>query len=192
MSQTYRCKLKASVQQTVTLGDSIRHSLALTEILPAEEMKDLLRGVLREHGFDKEDEGDRWIISQGRETTTVDLDQMEVVTTREEEKTLRTDASAHGAGWSTSEAQQSARDNLVASKEVARQRLKDEGVALQRSVTEAVSTADSEGTELIHTLLQEVYAESLKRKARQLGDVVEITEGTTASGEYELIIKVET
>ena len=35
MSQTYQCQLSSSVEETVVVGDTIRHRLSLTEILPA-------------------------------------------------------------------------------------------------------------------------------------------------------------
>ena len=43
----------------------------------------------------------------------------------------------------------------------------------------------------MNQVLQDVYSEALKRKARQLGDVVDQYEGTNENGEYELVIKVE-
>ena len=39
-------------------------------------------------------------------------------------------------------------------------------------------------------MLQEVYAEALKRQAGQLGEVMEVREGTSPEGQYELVIKV--
>ena len=42
----------------------------------------------------------------------------------------------------------------------------------------------------LNEILQQVYAESLKRKAAQLGDIMNIQE-STHDGEYELVIHIE-
>jgi hypothetical protein len=43
----------------------------------------------------------------------------------------------------------------------------------------------------MNKVLQDVYSEALKQKARKMGEVVEQHEGTNDRGEYELVIKVE-
>ena len=58
MSQSYHCKLQESVTVDVSLGDTVTHRLNLTEILPLEEMKELLRQQLRAQGFSED--GDRY------------------------------------------------------------------------------------------------------------------------------------
>jgi len=42
----------------------------------------------------------------------------------------------------------------------------------------------------LNEILQEVYAESLKRKAGQMGDILEVSESTSEDGNYELVIRV--
>lgn len=190
MSQTYHCQLKESVSRTIRIGDSIKHTLSLTEILPLEEMKQILREVLADAGFSSQ-ENDRWTLQEGDDQTTIDLDTMEVTVHREERKTLQTEVTATGRGYRPTLARQVAKDNLAHQKDVADRRLAAEEGRLQRALSDEMEVADAERREVLHLLLQQVYAESLKRKARQLGDVMEISEGTTAQGEYELVIKVE-
>lgn len=191
MSQTYHCQLRASVRQTTTADDTVRHRISLTEILPADQMTELLRQGLRDAGFEEDDSG-LFVLEDERGKTTVDLDQMEIATTRSEQQTLQTEAVSLGTGWSRSDAQKDAQQRLASARDAARQQLDAEAQRIQRQLSDALAQVDAERTELIHIVLQEVYAESLKQKARQMGDVVEISEGTTADGEYELVIKVET
>lgn len=191
MSQTYQCQLKASVQHTATADDTVRHRISLTEILPAEEMVELLRQGLRDAGFD-EGEGGTLVLDSAEGRTVIDLDAMEVSTSRSEQKTLQAEATSTGSGWSRSGAKAAAESRLEGARDAARRRLAEEADRIQRDLSDGLARIDAERTELLHIVLQEVYAESLKRKARQMGDVVEISEGTTEDGEYELVIKVET
>jgi len=191
MSQTYRCQLKASVQETVHIGDTIRHRLSLTEILPADEMAALLRQALADAGFRQAGE-DRWVLSEAGAETVVDLGEMSVVTEASADKALQAEATATGVGWNRDQAQASARQQLDSARQATAERLQAEGRKLQVELSDTLAAADAAHMELLHIVLQEVYAESLKQKARQMGDVVEVTEGTSPSGEYELVIKVET
>lgn len=191
MSQTYHCTLKESVQQTVRLGDTITHRLSLTPILPEEDMRGLLREALRDAGF-TEQSGDQWTLDDAQAVTTVDLQQMTVQTDLHQEQTITTEAVAHGRGWSDRRAQQAAQEQLDEARQDAKASLQKTAHQLQQQATHTVGNVDSAHTALLHQILQEVYAESLKQKARQLGDVTELREGTNADGEYELIIKVET
>ena len=71
---------------------------------------------------------------------------------------------------------------------------KVKGKQVTESLTQDVIKALSEHREAqqaeLNQVLQRVYAESLKRKASQLGDVLEVTE-STVDGQYELVIKIE-
>ena len=188
MSQSYHCKLQESVTVDVTLGDTVTHRLNLTEILPLEEMKELLRQQLRDQGFSED--GDRYTHT-AEVTTVVDLDAMQVTLTRRSDKQLSTTAAVTGRGYSKSAARANAARDLSGAVRQAQQHLQAEGTRLQREETAAVESADAEMKELLHVALQQVYTESLKRKARQLGDVRSVHESTSADGEYELIIQIE-
>lgn len=61
----------------------------------------------------------------------------------------------------------------------------------QSRVSQRLAEGEEQRLEEMNNVLQGVYAEALKRKARRMGDVVEQHEGTNEHGEYELVIKVE-
>ena len=155
-------------------------------------MKDLLRETLIASGLTREEgDGDRWILEDGRERTIIDLDAMEVTTTRQDEAVVKADVTASGRGYSQSAAREDARLRLEEARAQARAALQAQSKRQQGQLSQELATSDQERQALLHLLLQQVYAESLKRKARQLGDIVDIQEGTSSSGEYELVIKVE-
>ena len=173
----------------VAFGDTATHDLNLTEILPLGEMKELLRQQLRELGFTED--GDRFTNTDGPTTTEVDLEAMQVTISRSGEKALSATATATGRGYNQKAAQSSAEQGLSSAVDSTRSRLKAEGQRLQRAETSAVEAADAEAREILHAALQQVYTESIKRKASQLGDVLSVHESTSADGEYELVIQIE-
>ncbi|MFT5685405.1 MAG: hypothetical protein ACI8RZ_006356 [Myxococcota bacterium] len=189
MSQSYHCQLQESVKVNVSFGDTVTHSLNLTEILPKEEMVALLREQLIELGFTQD--GDRLTLTSDGTTTEVDLDAMEATVSRSGEKQLSATATSTGRSYTRSAAKRSAEQGLSAAVANTRQQLKAEQSRIQREETAAVERTDAEVKEVLHLALQQVYTESLKRKASQLGDVLSIQESTTADGEYELIIQIE-
>ena len=189
MSQSYHCQLQESVSINATFGDQVTHSLNLTEILPAEEMKALLRQQLRDLGF--AEDGDRFTHSDGPTLTEVDLEAMEVTVSRSGEKTLSDTATSVGSGYTRAAAQTNAKESLQSAVSQTRQQLQAQQERIQRAETAAVAQSDEALKEILHTALQQVYTEALKRKARQLGDVLSIQESTSEDGEYELVIQIE-
>lgn len=189
MSQSYHCQLQESVTLSASFGDKVTHSLNLTEILPREEMVELLRQQLIGLGFSED--GDRLTLTSDGTTTEVDLDAMEATVSRSGEKQLSATATSTGRGYTRSTAQRSAKDGLSVAVQRTREQLSAEKQRIQREETAAVERTDAEVKEVLHLALQQVYTESLKRKASQLGDVLSVQESTSASGEYELIIQIE-
>ena len=56
MSQCFQVQLKESVSRRVYQDDSVSYPIELTEILPQEEMKEILRGVLKDAGWTADSE----------------------------------------------------------------------------------------------------------------------------------------
>ncbi len=189
MSQSYHCQLQQSVTVTVAVGDTVTHSLNLTEILPREEMVALLREQLI--GLCFVPDGDTLTLVEDGTTTVVDLAAMEVTISRASEKELSATATVTGRGYTRSAAKASAEQGLDSAVQRTREQLAGEQKRIQRQETAAVESADSQVKEVLHLALQQVYTESLKRKAAQLGDVLSVHESTSETGEYELVIKIE-
>lgn len=192
MSQLYRLQLSSSVSRTVTASDSVCYPIRLTAIQPEDEMVELLREALLRHGFEPDGE-DHLLRGRGPEgeDLVVDLDAMTLTATLEEEKELVTQAAAHGTGESRREARVRAEAELDANREAAEQRLEREGKQVQRQLSRRLERSEAARNRQLHEVLQEVYAEALKRKARTLGDVTELRESTSDDGQYELVITIE-
>ncbi|MDF1814701.1 MAG: hypothetical protein P1V20_21020 [Verrucomicrobiales bacterium] len=194
MSQCYHAELKESVTRIVKGADSISYPIELTEILPAEEMKDLLKEQLQEAGWCVQNEEETVFIIEGTagEILTIDLDEMEMTAKIETEREVVSEVIAHASAESRKQAERSAARQLKEEMEVIGDQIEDAGTRdLQKEVTAQLAESESARQRGVNELLQRVYAESLKRKAGQLGDVMEITETTGEDGNYELTIRIE-
>ncbi len=187
MSLAYRVSLK--VCEVVSADDKTVHQLDLRDVLPEDEMKDLLRARLVEQGFEEEEEGKK-LVKEGAsgEMITVDMESLELTAELEVEKTV----SGKVDSWGDAETR-------AAAKRQAENRAQQQANALlergqkdaQSDVSSRLAAGESDRLEEMNQVLQDVYSEALKRKARRLGDVVEEYEGTNEAGEYELVIKIE-
>ncbi len=192
MSQMYRVRLASSVRHTVQAGDSVAYPLKLTGILPEEELLDLLRQALLRRGFAAGEENPQLLTGQGSagERIVVDLDAMTVTASLDEEAEIATEVEVVGVAGTKGQAAEQARSDLEEHRRQAANRLEREGRLVQKDLTRRLADSDEERQRQLHEVLQEVYAEALKRKAGELGDVMEVREGTSPDGQYELVIKV--
>ena len=189
MSLSYRVTLQVS--EVVSADDKTVHQLDLRDILPQDEMRDLLRQALLDRGFEQDQDQDSQRLVR-RETSgevvSVDLASLELTAELESASEVRGKVDAWGDAESRAGAQRQA--------EASAQRQADSMVErgrqdVQRRVTKQLAEGEPARLEEMNHVLQDVYAEALKRKARRMGDVVDQREGTNEHGEYELVIKVE-
>ena len=74
--------------------------------------------------------------------------------------------------------------------EMAGEQIQEIQAERQRELSEALAAGEDARMELLNSVLQDVYAEAVKTRAGQLGDVLEVVEGESAEGNYELTIRV--
>lgn len=191
MSQLYRIQLKTSVSETFDLSDRIVHRLELTNILAEEEMVDILKSMLEANGYEQQEDGTYAKKGEDGEDIVFDLEEMKVSASLEEEKELATEAVAHGQAWdSRVAARENAKSQLETAKDSAKSQLETQSKQLQKDLSKKLEEGESRRNRELHEMLQQVYAESLKRKARQLGDVLGERE-SIQDGQYELVIHIE-
>jgi len=186
MSLSYRVTLQ--VQEVVSADDKTVHQLDLRDILGEDDMKDLLKQSLEERGFEEEEDGKLVRREGSGEVITVDMESLQLTTELESSS----EVSGKVDAWGDAESRGSARRQAEASAQRQANSIIERGQKdIQSKVTEQLARGEKDRLEEMHQTLQDVYAEALKRKARQMGDVVDQYEGTNENGEYELVIKVE-
>ena len=194
MSQVYHVKLKESVSETFSVSDHVKHKLCLTPILPEGEMLELLKQQLLDAGY-TEEAGALTLENERGEHVSVDLEALEATVTLSRSREVKEELTATASyendrGPGREAAEQRAADELA--KKLSDHKVKGERVtqALAQDVINRLSEHRETQQAELNQVLQRVYTESLKRKASQLGDVLEVTE-STVDGQYELVIKIE-
>ena len=192
MSQTYVIKVSASVQEKVHAKDRRVKQLVLTEIVDKEEQRAIVKEQLRERGWEEQPDG-RWRRKRGEVVETLDLGDMTVEAEVELEKTLERSRTIVVRGDRDFEEQerrrqreQSELERSIAITDDEKRRAES---VLQREIADKLDESEEERQDELNEVVRGVYAESLKRKARRLGTVTEVREGT-AGQDYELVIKI--
>lgn len=198
MSYPYRVVVTKGVEEQITASDCSEKTVEIPPILDAAAARKILEEALRRRGW----EGDgKTLVKKGEkgETQVFDLETGKVSTTVEGEDTIEKEMTLEGQGDSWSQP-------TDADKEALRRKVEGEidkrleiteaerearKADLERKVAGVLEETDEERTKELNEVLLEVYAESLKEKARKLGTVTEVREETAANGEYELVIRVE-
>ncbi len=194
MSQTYVIKVSASVQEQVNAKDKRTKKLVLTEIVPCDEQRDIVRERLKERGFE-EDPNDKDVLTRkkGRVVEKVDLKDMTVEATVELEKSLERERTVVVRGDRDMENpdERRAREQKNLEKQIAITEEEREKAqqTLQREIAKELDDTEEERNRELNEVVREVYAEGLKRKAGRLGTVTEMREGQVGE-DYELVIKI--
>lgn len=189
MSRAYRIKVREAVTREIRAEDSIQTRIEMLEVLPPEEMAELLAKELEARGFQRQDDGT--LIRKGDGVSiTVEPCTGEVTVAAETEQTVKLEGSREGYGY----------DDIGPSSRTIRDRLSAEVRAdLEKRAEQSSARLQSEATQKLEKQLAElqpeltkvvnrVTAEALKQKAAQMGDVKEIHEDQESGS---LTIKVE-
>lgn len=190
MSRAYRISVSESIRRHVSVSDGIRTSLELLEVLPPEAMCDILAAELAARGFQP----------QGGQMIRVEDDGVEIAI----------DVSGTDAGHVTVRLArnqdlditvQKSRQIYAEHAEEAKESLEQEVKRLaERREREAISQLSTEVTQTLERKLRDlgseldrianrVTAEALKARARQLGEIREISEDPE-TGSLTIKVKV--
>src|SRR5438132_263428 len=97
MSRAYRIRVSESLRRTLQAEDEVCSQIELLEVLPPEQMADLLREELKQRGFAEEDGG--LVRRYDGVTTRIDPACGEVVLTSEAERDVAIEAEREGVAY---------------------------------------------------------------------------------------------
>jgi hypothetical protein len=190
MSRAYRIKVQESLRRVLRASDHIRTELELLEILPPEQMADLLAEELVRRGFAKQ--GQTLIRNEKGVQIRVEPATGTVTVQSQAEERVELEASKNvvaDADWGrnlTKEARQSAEQEL-------RQGLEKEAAkktaALQQQVTKRLEGRLADLRKELDQAVNRVTAEALKRRAAQMGQIKEMTEDPQ-NGSLTIVLEV--
>ena len=189
MSRAYKIRVSETLKRVVRGQDSVSTCLELLEILPCEEMAELLAVELEQRGYTRNGSTARKNLKGA--TVTVDLNTGEVTAQAEAQETIEITRDLERRGYDdTAAANETAKKELRAA---VRADLKKQASELQADLQSRVT--DQLEKELaglkgeLNQAVNRATAEALKRKAAQLGQIKEMTEDPQ-KGLLTLVIEV--
>ena len=188
MSRAYRIRVKESVSKDLKASDEVCSDLEVLEVLPADQMADLLKKELAERGFEERDGK----MTRTNDGVTVAVDPKSGEVTVKAETGEKIQVEAEKEGWAYDDVGprgQSVRKQLSeqARAELDR-RAERHQERLQGEATERLEGAMGDVRKELSDAVNAVTREALKQKAAQLGQIKEMTEDPEAGS---LTIKVE-
>lgn len=188
MSRAYRIRVCETLTRDIAASDQISTCLELLDILPSDQMADLLIQELQGRGFEanegklhRERDGVRVVIDAHSGQVNVEVRQSE---------RLHLQAENEGRVWDDhGPSSDSIRKQLSKSLQSDLERLSQEEAArLQQKASDQLAASLEQLRRELDDVVNRVTAEALKRKAASLGQIKELTEDPQAGS---LTIKLE-
>lgn len=188
MSRAYKIKVKESLLRVIRATDHVSSTLELLEILPGEQMADLLAKELEGRGFHRQ--GDLAVRDEGDGVTVeVDLKSGTVSVRAEDSEEVRLASERDGWTYERQQREQAAeRLRGEVRKELEKQATSREG-ELQKQVTDRLEGRLIDLKAELDQAVNRVTAEALKRKAASMGRIKEIADDPQ-TGSLTIVVEV--
>lgn len=190
MSRAYRIKVSESLSKVIRASDHVSTQLELLDILPCDEMADILATELVGLEFEQTEEG--LVRQSGDITVTVDPQSGTVTVTSESAQDIELKSTQQGYVYQEQgkEARKQAQQNL---KERAQAEMDEEADnrtrELQKQVTDQLEAELVDVQQELGQAVNRATAEALKRKASRIGQIKEMTEDPE-SGSMTIVLEV--
>jgi hypothetical protein len=190
MSRSYRIRVRQTLRRVIRASDHVSSQLELLEILPPEQMAELLAQELTGRGFKRQ--GAAVVRNAKGVTITVQLDTGEVTVAAQSQQQVELssekDGRAYGDGSGAGAAQvrQQLREQLQAAlaKDAEHQQTE-----LQKQVTDKLEGALADVRKELDQAVNRATAAALKLKASQMGQIKSLSEDP-ASGSLTIVVEV--
>jgi hypothetical protein len=177
MSRAYRITVRESLHRVIRASDHVSTQLELLEVLPADQMAQLLAEELKRRGFQRrgktlsrQDRGIMIQIDPESATVTVRADAQDRVELDAVRNAIVDRDLGSALTRNTKEAvRQSLRQDLEAN-------LARREAEIQQQVTEKLEGSLADLRQELDQVVNRVTAEALKKKAAQIGQIKEMTE----------------
>jgi hypothetical protein len=190
MSRAYRIRVQESLRRVIRARDHVSTQLEMLDILPPEQMAQLLAHELEQRGFKRN--GQKLVRTEKGVTVSVEPETATVTVQVEGENKVELEGERHALldrEWGTEgteNAKEEVRKDLR--KDLERKAAQKEA-DLQQQVTEKLENSLAELRRELDQAVNRVTAEALKRKAAQMGQIKEMTEDPQ-SGSLTIVLEV--
>jgi hypothetical protein len=189
MSRSYRIAIRETLRRVLKAHDKVSTQLEILEVLPAEQMAELLARELEQRGFRREGEnlvrekdGIKVTVDPRTGTVTVSVEGEKEVTLQQEKEGRAYDDAGPTARSVREQLREQAKKDLE--KQAERQTSE-----LQTEVTDRLEKELGEIRRELDQAVNRVTAEALKEKARQMGRIKEMTEDPQ-TGSLTIVVEV--
>ena len=190
MSRAYRIRVKESLARDIRAEDSIETRLEMLEILPPEQMGELLAQELKRRGFEEQEDGALVRKEQDGVTVTVEPCSGTVTIRAESADRAEVEGTREGYGYNDVGPGRKSIEQRLGSELKAdlEKRIEQHEEKLQKVATGKLEKELNEIQPELREAVERVTAEALKQKAAQMGQIKEISEDPQAGS---LTITVE-
>ncbi len=188
MSRAYRIRLSESLRRHIKVDDGIQSSLELLDVLPREQMAELLERELAAAGFEEREDG-QWVrVDDEGVEVRVDPKEGTVTVSAGTEQQVEISREREVRAWAENDSatRERARAELKADLE---NELDEQQKKLQGEVTKKLEGKLGDLRRELDRIGNRVTAEALKRKAASLGEIQEISEDPQ-SGSLTIRVKI--
>lgn len=188
MSRSYRIRIRESLRRVIRATDHVSSQLELLEILPPEQMGEILAGELAGRGFQRQ--GQHAVRKDKGTTVLIDLDTGAVTVRAEGQEKLALAEEREARVYDDVPTQEQAVREQVGAQ--LRQRLESEATAkqsaLQKQVTERLEGQLADIRQELDQAVNRATATALKQKAAQMGQIKSVSE--EPNGSLTIVVEV--
>lgn len=189
MSRSYRIAIRETLRRVIRAHDKVSTQLEILEVLPCEQMAELLAQELEKRGYQRE--GDELVREQDGTRIAVDPGTGTVTVSSESSEEVRLKQEKEGQAWDdVGPSATSVRNQL---RELAKGDLEKQAERktseLQTQVTDQLERQLGDIRRELDQAVNRVTAEALKRKAAQMGQIKEMTEDEQ-TGSLTIVVEV--
>ncbi len=189
MSRAYRITVKDTVRKVIRAQDHVRSQLDMLDILPVDQMADLLAEELLRKGFVRD--GEAVVRSDGETKIIIDLRSGTVTVTSESAREVRLSGERSGRtyddqGPTAIKVKENLQEDLAKDLQ---ESLSDQEKVLQRQVTDKLESQLADLRKELDQAVNRATAEALKQKASQLGQIKQMTEDPE-TGSLTIVVEV--
>lgn len=187
MSRAYRVTVQESIQRVVRSEDHVETQLQILEILPCDELAELLAGELAQRGFERQGE----VMVRSRDQVTVTIDPRDGTVQVRAETSEEVQLSGKKEGYAYDDFGHTGQENRLRQALLGELEATAESrrLAQQEVATGLLEQALGDIQAELDQIVNRVTAEALKRKAAQIGQIREVTEDPE-SGNMTIVVEV--
>lgn len=189
MSRAYRIKVSESVSKVIRADDHVSTQLEMLDILPCDQMADLLAEELVKKGFERK--GDKVVRQEGDITIEVDLESGTVSVRAEADQKVEVKGDRSASVYDDSGPSESMTKKQLSTdlKKDLEGKIDEKERKLQEKVTNQLEKQLKNLRDELDKAVNRATAEALKQKAARIGQIKEMTEDPE-SGSLTIVVEV--